>query len=30
MGEELIALVKDADEDVKDYVIQNVFMKQDF
>jgi len=29
-GEELIALVKDAEDDVKDYVIQNVFMKQDF
>ncbi len=29
-GEELINLVKDADNDVKDYVIQNVFMNQDF
>ncbi len=29
-GEELIELVKDADNDVKDYIIQNVFMKQDF
>jgi len=30
MGEELIDLVKDVDNDIKDYVIQNVFMKQDF
>ncbi len=30
MGEELIELVKDADDEAKDYVIQNVFMKQDF
>ena len=29
-GEELIELVKDADDEAKDYVIQNVFMKQDF
>ncbi len=29
-GEELIKLVKDTEDDVKDYVIQNVFMKQDF
>jgi len=29
-GEELIKLVKDTDDDAKDYVIQNVFMKQDF
>ena len=29
-GEELINLVKDADDNVKDYIIQNVFMKQDF
>jgi len=29
-GEELIKLVKDMEDDVKDYVIQNVFMKQDF
>jgi len=29
-GEELISLVKDVDDNVKDYVIQNVFMKQDF
>ncbi len=30
MGKELIKLVKDTDDNVKDYVIQNVFMKQDF
>jgi len=29
-GEELISLVKDADDNIKDYIIQNVFMKQDF
>src|SRR6266404_9240999 len=29
-GEELMALVKDADDDAKDYVIQNAFMKEDF
>jgi len=29
-GEELIDLVKDVDDEAKDYVIQNVFMKQDF
>ena len=29
-GEELIELVKDVDDDAKDYVIQNIFMKQDF
>jgi len=29
-GEELIELVKDADNDAKDYIIQNIFMKQDF
>ncbi len=29
-GKELIELVKDVEDDVKDYVIQNVFMKQDF
>jgi len=28
--EELIDLVKGMDNDVKDYVIQKVFMKQDF
>ncbi len=30
MGEELMALVKDADDKAKDYVIQNAFMKEDF
>ncbi len=30
MGEELMALVKDADDEAKDYVIQNAFMKEDF
>ncbi len=30
MGEELIEMVKDTDNEVKDYIIQNVFMKQDF
>ncbi len=30
MGEELIELVKDGDDDAKDYIIQNIFMKQDF
>ncbi len=29
-GKELMALVKDADDDAKDYVIQNTFMKEDF
>ena len=29
-GEELMALVKDADDEAKDYVIQNTFMKEDF
>ena len=29
-GEELMALVKDADDEAKDYVIQNAFMKEDF
>ncbi len=29
-GAELIDLVKDADDEAKDYIIQNVFMKQDF
>ncbi len=29
-GEELMALVKDADNKAKDYVIQNTFMKEDF
>jgi len=29
-GEELMNLVKDADDDAKDYLIQNAFMKQDF
>jgi len=30
MGAELIELVKDTDDEAKDYVIQNIFMKQDF
>ncbi len=30
MGEELMALVKDVDDEAKDYVIQNAFMKEDF
>src|SRR6266404_7608168 len=30
MGEELMALVKDADDEAKDYIIQNAFMKEDF
>src|SRR6266404_4320736 len=30
MGEELMVLVKDADDEAKDYVIQNAFMKEDF
>ena len=30
MGKELIELVKDAEDNVKDYIIQNIFMKQDF
>jgi len=29
-GEELMALVKDANDEAKDYVIQNAFMKEDF
>ncbi len=29
-GEELMAIVKDADDEAKDYVIQNAFMKEDF
>jgi len=29
-GEELIEMVKDVDDDVKDYIIQNIFMKLDF
>ncbi|SRR6266404_1685755 len=29
-GKELMALVKDTDDEAKDYVIQNTFMKQDF
>ncbi len=29
-GVELIELVKDTDDEAKDYVIQNIFMKQDF
>src|SRR6266404_5967234 len=29
-GEELMVLVKDADDEAKDYVIQNAFMKEDF
>ncbi len=29
-GEELMALVKNADDKAKDYVIQNAFMKEDF
>src|SRR6266404_7377101 len=29
-GKELMALVKDADDEAKDYVIQNAFMKEDF
>ncbi len=29
-GEELMALVKDVDDEAKDYVIQNAFMKEDF
>jgi len=29
-GEELMALVKDADDEAKDYIIQNAFMKEDF
>jgi len=29
-GEELMVLVKDADDKAKDYIIQNTFMKQDF
>ena len=29
-GEELMALVKDTDDEAKDYVIQNAFMKEDF
>jgi len=29
-GEELMALVKDVDNEAKDYVIQNTFMKEDF
>src|SRR6266404_1092213 len=29
-GEELMALVKDVDNDAKDYVIQHTFMKEDF
>ncbi len=30
MGEELMALVKDTNDEAKDYVIQNAFMKEDF
>src|SRR5882762_8224359 len=30
MGKELMVLVKDADDEAKDYVIQNAFMKEDF
>src|SRR6266404_268945 len=30
MGEELMALVKDVDDEAKDYIIQNAFMKEDF
>ncbi len=29
-GEELMVLVKEADDEAKDYVIQNTFMKEDF
>ncbi len=29
-GEELMVLVKDADNKAKDYIIQNAFMKEDF
>src|SRR6266404_4035733 len=29
-GEELMVLVKDANDEAKDYVIQNTFMKEDF
>ncbi len=29
-GEELMVLVKDADDEAKDYIIQNAFMKEDF
>ncbi|SRR6266404_2229843 len=29
-GEELMVLVKEADDEAKDYVIQNAFMKEDF
>ncbi len=29
-GEELMTLVKDTDNEAKDYIIQNAFMKEDF